>query len=113
MPDKFAILRLTLKVDMDDIKEKSFARAMLRRLNVLFAKCRPNGALGDILNGNNLSDAYEGKQIVVQQTKKSEKKHVQKASKVYVLKSSEKVKPEAIIEQSMEPPEIVGEFLGD
>jgi hypothetical protein len=95
---------------MDDIKEKSFARAMLRRLNVMFVKCRPKGGLLEILNGNKLCDAYEGKQVVGQLAKKAEKKHEQKVVEFHVVKPVEKFKPETITEQSMEPPVIVAEI---
>lgn len=120
MPDKFAIIRLTLKVDMNDIKEKSFARAMLRRLNVMFAKCRPKGGLIEILNGSKLRDAYEGKQVVeivkfvkaVDQQPKPASSFVQKSLGYQFVKPTEKPKPETILEHSMQPPEIVREISG-
>jgi hypothetical protein len=112
MPDKFAVIRLTLKVDMDDTKEKAFVRAMLRRLNVLFAKCRPKGALIEILNGNKLSDAYDGKQAVGQKMKEPKVNSTQKYLGFHVVKPVEKSKPETIVEQSMEPPAIVAEISG-
>jgi hypothetical protein len=114
MPDKFTILRLTLKVDMDDIKERSFVRAVLRRVNVLFAKARPKGGLAEILNGSRLCDAYEGKQVVGQTTKKAEKQRKcgeRKALTFRGVKPAEKSKPETIVEQSMEPPVIEAEIV--
>jgi len=94
---------------MDDIKERAFVRAVLRRVNVLFAKCRPKGGLVEILNGSKLCDAYDGKQIV---TKESRKFGERKALGFQVVKQVEKFKPETIIEQSMEPPAIVEEISG-
>ena len=113
MPDKFTILRLTLKVDMDDIKERAFVRAVLRRINVLFAKCRPKGGLVEILSGSKLCDAYEGKQIIGKKSEKSPKPNERKALTFHVVKPAEKSKPETIVEQSMEPPAIVEEISGD
>jgi len=108
MSKQFAVIRLTVKVDMDDIKEKSFARAMLRRLNVLFAKCNPKEHLTNILNGSKLCDAYEGKQTL----KAVGKQHERKVTFYPVVTPVEKPKPETILEQSMEPPAIVAEISG-
>src|SRR3990167_181547 len=111
MPNQFIILRLTVKVDMNDTKERAFTRALLRRLNVLFAKCRPKGGLAELLNGSKLCDAYEGKQVVGQQSKEKVVKHSkQKFLGYQVVKPVEKFKPETIGEQSMQPPAIVEEI---
>jgi hypothetical protein len=107
MSDKFAILRLTVKVDMNDTKETLFARAMLRRLNVLFAKCRPKGGLLEILSGSKLSDAYSGSQTIGKSVEKPVKKHTYFS----VVKSPEVKKPESIQEQSMQPPVIEAEIV--
>ena len=104
MPEKYAVIRLTLKVDMNDKKEIAFCRAMLRRLNILFAKCRPKGTLAELLNGSKLSDAYEGK-VDIKQPKPEKHKYL-----AYRVTKTEKPKIEAIVEQSMQPPEIVEEI---
>jgi hypothetical protein len=96
---------------MDDTKEKSFTRAMLRRLNVLFAKCTPKGHFTAILNGSQLSDSYEGSQKIGSQKKHAPKQqHHQKLISYHVVKSTERAKPDQIVEQSMEPPVIEAEF---
>jgi len=114
MPDKFAILRLTIKVDLTDMKEKSFVRVVLRRLNILFAKCRPKGAVIEILNGSKLSDAYDGSQKVGKSDKPKPKYEHIRAIEHYTYKPVEKPKPpEIIVEHSMQPPEIAHEILED
>lgn len=115
MAEKYVTLRLTMKVDLDDKKETSFARAMLRRLNVLYAKCRPKGGLAKLLNGSHLSDAYDGKQTIGGKVDKVDKVVKHDTRKVVTFRGfnePEKVLPATIAEQSMEPPAIVQEISG-
>jgi hypothetical protein len=65
------ILRVTVNIDMNNFKEVAFTRAALRRLNVLFAKCRPKSGLKDILKEFKIRDAYEPSGSVAQVKKKS------------------------------------------
>jgi len=88
---------------MNDSKEKLFIRAMLRRLNVLFAKARPKGGLIEVLGDSKLSDAYDGSQKVGEKVK-------QKV--VHFSLIPPKALPDEIAEQSMQPPEIVAEIRG-
>jgi hypothetical protein len=111
MSKQYSILRLTVKIDINDTKEKSFTRAMLRRLNVLFVKCNPKGSLVDILNGNQISDAYEGSQKIDKASKNPKEKHERKVVNFQVVRPVAKPKVEFIAEQEMEPPAILAEFV--
>lgn len=102
---KYSTLRLTLKINMDSSKEKAFVRAMLRRLNVLFAKCKPRGGLAELLDGNQLSDVYDGIREVVPKVTETKTQIFQ------FIKSIAPVLPETISERSMQPPEIFADSL--
>lgn len=52
-------LRLTINVDQNQAGELAFIRAMLRRLNVTYAKTRPRSGLKEILGDNKLRDLLE------------------------------------------------------
>lgn len=105
-PKQNVILRLTVNVNMNDIKETAFVRAMLRRMNVLFAKSRPKSGVADILNGAKLSEAFEGER----KPTKAITVVAKKALSFHVVKPPEKPKPELIVEQEMQPPELPSEI---
>ena len=109
MSNKHTILRLTLKVDMENSKEILFVRAMLRRLNVLFAKCKPRGGLAELLNGSQLSEAYDGERSkpVKEETKLPTVIHY------HTYTPPPKLKIDVIVERSMQPPVIEAEIVGD
>lgn len=104
------ILRLTVNVNMNDTKEKSFVRAMLRRMNVLFAKSRPKSGVADILDGAKISEAFEGEQKPAKESKAIIKYDAQKTLGFRVVKPPEKPKLEVIVEQEMQPPELPSEI---
>ena len=111
MADKFTIIRLTLKVDMSDNKELSFARAMLQRMHIMYAKARPKSGLIEILNGGKISGLYTGTFKKEPKSKEVVKYTRNPSPNTYKsYKVIEKPKIEFIREQEMQPPEIVEEI---
>lgn len=110
------ILRLTVNIDMNNQKEIAFTRAVLRRLNILFAKSRPKSGVNDILKGAKIRDAFESSTktvTVVKQKEKSKEIVVSKLSNVHFVHKKEKKEILFVVEREIEPPENVDENTTD
>jgi hypothetical protein len=53
------ILRLTINLDYNYPDEVAFVKAMLKRLNVLYAKARPRSALSELLGDSKLRETLQ------------------------------------------------------
>ncbi len=109
------VLRLTVNVDVNNLKEVSFVRAALRRLNVLYAKARPKSGLSDILKEFKLRDAYEpaGKTPQLPEKTKEKPQPTQHRSNLHFIRPKEKPVVAFVVEREIEPPENTEENVID
>jgi hypothetical protein len=113
MPKQNAILRITINVDFDQPAELAFMRAMLKRLNVLFAKTRPKSALNEILKGAKLREDIEaGRQRELEKRRTTASDNASNVTTVpAVVTTSPSKKEDDALKAFRSKPKIITAFL--